>query len=149
MAMKIMRKSFLVLGVTALMALSACASAPKDLSPIDRGQYPENIADPSPVLLYIEENVGVFGIDNSELAWENEDQREQFANIEPGLRVFHVGYNDGKLMSSSKVILVAQLKAGKSYLLKAVTDTENVSFSIVRYENGQEGEEAHFYLAHE
>jgi hypothetical protein len=144
-----MKKSFLILGVTALMAFSACVSTPKDLSPIDRGQYPENIADPSPVFLYIEENVGVFGIDNGELAWENKDQREQFASIEPGLRVFHVGYNDGKLMSSSKVSLVAQLEAGKSYLLKAIADAENVSFSIVLYENGQEGKEAHFYLTHE
>jgi hypothetical protein len=144
-----MKKCFLALGVTALMVLSACASAPKDLSPIDRGQYPENITTSKPVFLYIEGNVGVFGIDNGKLTWKNEDQREQFANIEPGLRVFQVGYNDGKLMSSSRVALVAQLEAGKSYLLKAVTDKENVSFSIVRYEDGQEGEEAHFYLTHE
>jgi hypothetical protein len=145
----IMKKNFLALGVTALVALSACASAPKDLSPIDRGYYPENRADPSPVFLYIEENVGVFGIDNGELSWATEGQREQVANIEPGLRVFHVGYNDGRLMSSSRVALVAQLEPGKSYLLKAVTDTENVSFSIVQYENGQEGREAHFYLTRE
>jgi hypothetical protein len=144
-----MKKYFLTLGAAALVLFSACASAPKDLSPINRGQYPAGITASEPVFLYIEGSVGVFGIDNDELAWKNEDQREQFASIEPGLRVFQVGYNNGKLMSSSRVILVAQLEAGKSYLLKAVADTENVSFSVVLYEDGQEGEEAHFYLAHE
>lgn len=142
-----MKKYLLALG--AAVALAACASGPKDLSPIDRGQYPADIAASQPVFLYIEGNVGVFGIDDGELAWKNENQREQFANIEPGLRVFQVGYNDGKLMSSSRVILVAQLEAGKSYLLKAVTDTDNVSFAIVQYEDGREGEEAHFYLSRE
>jgi hypothetical protein len=144
-----MKKYFSILGALGLMALFSCTSAPKDMSPIDRGQYPVDIAASEPVYLYIEGNVGVFGIDDRELSWENENQREQFANLEPGLRVFQVGYNDGKLMSSSRVALVAQLEAGKSYLLKAVTNAENVSFSIVRYEHGQEGEEAHFYLAHE
>ncbi|MDR0640947.1 MAG: hypothetical protein LBG07_00635 [Treponema sp.] len=144
-----MKKYFLSLGIVVLMILSACASTPKDLSPIDRGQYPADIAASKPVFLYIEGNVGVFGIDNGELAWVNKNQREQFANIEPGLRVFQVAYNDGKLMSSSKVALVAQLEAGRSYLLKAVTDAENVSFAIVQYEDGQEGEEAHFYLVRE
>jgi hypothetical protein len=141
-----MKKYFLALGIIGLVTFVSCASAPKDMSPIDRGQYPGDIADSKPVFLYIEGNVGVFGIDNGELSWENKNQREQFASIEPGLRVFQVGYNDGRLMSSSMVTLVAQLEAGKSYLLKAVTDAENVSFSIVQYEHGQEGGEAHFYL---
>jgi hypothetical protein len=140
------KKYFTTLAVIGFMTFLSCASAPKDLSPIDRGQYPADIAASRPVYLYIEGNVGIFGIDDGKLSWKNEDQREQFASIEPGLRVFQVGYNDGKLMSRSKVALVAQLEAGKSYLLKAITDMENVSFSIVRYEHGQEGEEAHFYL---
>jgi hypothetical protein len=141
-----MKKYVVILGAIGLAMFLSCASTPKDLSPIDRGQYPADIAASEPVYLYIEGNVGVFGIDDGELSWKNEDQRKQFANIEPGLRVFQVEYNDGKLMSSSKVALVAQLEAGKSYLLKAITDTENVSFSIVQYEYGKEGEEAHFYL---
>jgi hypothetical protein len=144
-----MKKYFSILGAIGLVAFLSCASGPKDMSPIDRGQHPADIAASEPVYLYIEGNVGIFGIDDEKLSWENEDQREQFASIQPGLRVFQVGYNDGKLMSSSRVALVAQLEAGKSYLLKAITDTENVSFSIVRYEHGQEGEEAHFYLAHQ
>jgi hypothetical protein len=119
------------------------------MSPIDRGQHPAAFADSQPVILYIQGYVSVAKIDDIDVPWENENQREQFAAIEPGLRVFHVGYNDGKLMSSSRVILAAQLEGGNSYLLKAITDDENVSFSIVHYDDGQEGNEAHFYLKRE
>jgi hypothetical protein len=143
-----MKYHVLILGLAGLMAFSSCAST-KDMSPIDRGQYPAEFSSSKAVVLYIQGNVNVSKIDDDEVPWANENQREQFVSIEPGLRVFDVGYNDGKLMSSSKVTLAAQLEGGYSYLIKAVTDTENVSFSIVHYDGGQEGGEAHFYLKRE
>ncbi|MDR1972212.1 MAG: hypothetical protein LBQ46_09860 [Treponema sp.] len=142
-----MKSIVCILGTLGL--LTACASAPKDMSPIDRGQFPAGFTAPEAVVLYIEGNVGVFELDDQEVSWTNADQREQFVTIEPGLRVFHVGYNDGKLMSSTRVALAAQLEAGMAYLLKALVYEENVSFSIVRYIDGREGEEANFYLKRE
>jgi hypothetical protein len=144
----IMKNKTLLVGIISLIVLSSCASSPKNKGPIDRGTYPAGFSASRAVVLYIHENVGVFGVDNDKVSWKNKDQRPQHVNIESGLRVFQVEYNDGKLMSSSRVSLAAMLENGESYLLKPVTDEGNVSFSIVTYRNGQEGEDATLYLNH-
>jgi hypothetical protein len=141
-----MRKCALFLGILGLLVFSSCASAPKDTSPINRGSYPKGFSDDLSVTLYIHEKVGVFSLDDGPVDWENTDQRQQFVNIEPGMRVFQVAYNDGKLRSS-RISITAKLAEG-SYLLKPITDEEeNVIFAIVSYVNGLEGEEASFYLS--
>jgi hypothetical protein len=142
-----MKKYLFAAGITGLITvLFSCASAPKEASPIDRGQFPAGAVFSESAILYIQGNVSVLRIDNSDVPWENENQREQFVNIEPGLRVFTAAYNNGKLMSSSQITLAAHLEGGGVYLLKAVAVKKNVSFTIVRYENGREGEEASIYL---
>jgi hypothetical protein len=140
-----MKKYLLLLGVAGLMA--SCASAPRDSSPIDRGTHPADYSTAPVAMLYIHENVRVFMIDDTEVSWENKDQRSQYVNIEGGVRVFQVEYNDGKLKSVSPVSLAARMEEGRSYLLKPVTDADNVSFSIVAYNDGQEGEDTTLYLS--
>jgi hypothetical protein len=136
--------------MTGLMAvLFSCASAPpKEASPIDRGQFPAGAVFSESAILYIQGNVSIFRIDNSDVPWENENQREQFVNIKPGLRVFLAAYNDGKRMSSSPITLAAHFEGGRVYLLKAAASKKDVSFTIVRYENGREGEEVNISLKH-
>jgi hypothetical protein len=142
-----MKKIALAAGIISLMVFSACVSTPVDTSPIDRGTHPADFSAAQAVTLYIQGNVGVFGVDNDEsVLWENTDQREQFVNLGSGLHVFQVKYNDGKLQSKRQVSLAARLEDGRSYLLKAITDEDNVSFTIVQYIDGQEGEEATLYL---
>jgi hypothetical protein len=144
-----MKNYMLAAGITGLITvLSSCVSTPKDASPIDRGQFPAGSVFSDSAILYIQGSVGVFGIDDNKVPWKNENQREQFANIEPGLRVFQVVYNDGKLRSNSQITLTAQLEGGNAYLLKAVANKKDVSFAIVRYENGREGRDVHIYLKH-
>lgn len=144
-----MKKIALAAGIIVLMVFSACVSTPVDTSPIDRGTYPANFTAAEAVTLYIRGNVGVFGVDNDEsVLWENTDQREQFVNLGSGSHVFQVKYNDGKLESKSPVLLIVRLEDGGSYLLKAVTDKDNVGFAVVEYIDGQEGEEVNINLRH-
>jgi hypothetical protein len=140
-----MKKYLLLLGVAGLLA--SCASTPKDSSPIDRGTHPAGFSADPAVVLYIHENVRVVMVDDIEVSWENKDQRSQHVNIENGVRVFQVEYNDGKLKSMSPVSLAALLEDGESYLLKPVMDGDNVSFSIVEYNNGQEGKDTTLHLS--
>jgi hypothetical protein len=144
-----MKKYLLAAGMTGLITvLFSCASAPKEAGPIDRGQFPLGAVFSESAILYIQGNVSVLVIDDSDVPWKNENLREQFVNIEPGLRVFTASYNDGKLVSSSRVTLAAQLEGGGVYLLKAAAVKKAVSFTIVRYEDGREGEEVNIYLKH-
>jgi hypothetical protein len=141
-----MKKIMMIVGVAGLLAFSACASAPKDTSPLDRGAYPAGLSAARAVTLYIHENVGVLAVDDQAVEWENKDQRQQFVSIGSGMHVFQVKYHDGKLQSSG-VPLAAQLASGNSYLIKpTITDEDNVEFRIVTYINGQEGEEVSVHL---
>jgi hypothetical protein len=139
-----MKKYLLIVALAGYVA--SCASAPRDSGPIDRGVHPAGFSASPVVTLHIHENVRVVMIDDTEVSWENKDQRSQYVSIEGGVRVFQVEYNDGKLKSVSPVSLAARLEEGGSYLLKPVTDQDNVSFSIVVYQDGQEGEDTTLYL---
>jgi hypothetical protein len=140
-----MKKYLLLLGVVGFIA--ACASTPKDSSSIDRGTHPAGFSTAPAAVLYIHENIRVVMVDDIEVSWENKDQRPQHVNLESGVRVFQVEYNDGKLKSISPVSLAARLEDGGSYLLKPVIDEDNVSFSIVVYTDGLEGEDTTLYLS--
>jgi hypothetical protein len=138
----------LIFGTLLVVALAACSSTPASTGPIDRGAYPAGLSSAGAVTLHIHGNVGVSGVDDNKVAWENTDQRQQLVQLESGVHVLKVGYNDGKLQSSSPISLAAQLKSGGSFLLKAFRDDDNnVGFMVVSYVDGQEGEDVTLSLS--